>query len=94
MTLFAHHLSFDRARSDLGILFTKRGWLHHSPQEAGESGDRGVHGDAHVGHRQAEHQEIAGGPQLPHFEESDHRHRVEEEAQQTLWWEEIKKKHE
>lgn len=70
---------------------TTRRWLHHSPQEAGESGDRGVHGDAHVGHRQAEHQEIAGGPQLPHFEEGDDRHRVEEEAQQTLWWEEINK---
>lgn len=51
-------------------------WLHHSPQEAGESGDGGVHGDAHVSHRQAEHQEIAGGPELSHLEESDDRQRV------------------
>lgn len=47
-----------------------------SPQKAGESGDGGVHGDAHVSHRQAEHEEIAGGPQLPHFEEGGDRHCV------------------
>lgn len=46
------------------------------PQEAGESGDGGVHGDANISHRQAEHQEIAGGPQLSHFEESDDCHRI------------------
>lgn len=60
------------------------GCLHHSPQEAGESGDGGVHGDAHVSHRKAEHQEITGSPQLPHFEEGDDRHRIQKEAQQPL----------
>lgn len=62
----------------------KRGQLHHSPQEAGERGDCGVHRDANVGHGQAEHQEIAGGPELPHLEESHDGHAVQKDAQQTL----------
>lgn len=34
------------------ILITEEHMLHHhSPQEAGESGDGGVHGDAHVSQR-------------------------------------------
>lgn len=55
--------------------------LRHSPQEAGESGDGGVHGDAHVSHGQAEHEEIAGGPQLSDFEESDDGHQIQKEAE-------------
>lgn len=66
------------------MVIAKRGQLHHSPQEAGERGDRGVHGDANVGHGQTEHQEIAGGPQLAHLEESHDGHGVEKDAQQTF----------
>lgn len=65
------------------MAIAKRGQLHHSPQEAGERGDCGVHGDANVGHGQTEHQEIAGGPQLPHLKESHDGHAIEKDAQQT-----------
>lgn len=73
--LFAQHTL--RLRNNPNSAHYETGRVpRRSPQEAGEGGHGGVHGDAHVCQRQAEHQEIAGGPQLPHFEEGDHCHRI------------------
>lgn len=73
--LFAQHTL--RLRNNPNSAHYETGRVpRRSPQEAGEGGHGGVHGDAHVCQREAEHQEIAGGPQLPHFEEGDHCHRI------------------